>query len=128
MILKLLLNTRILWMMSVKKIDECNPYIKLKVLIVFDDIIADVLSNKKLQLFIRSPRMNISIVFITQSYFSAPKSIRLNSALYFIMKNLNKQDKLATNYLSDIDLKTLWSVTKKKNAVKPYHFLVHIKH
>ena len=90
-----------------EKIDECNPYIKLKVFIVFDDIIADVLSNKKLQLFIRSPRMNISIVFITQSYFSAPKSIRLNSALYFIMKNLNKQDKLEANYLSDIDLKTL---------------------
>ena len=90
-----------------EKIDECNPRIKLKVLIAFDDIIADVLSNKKLQLFIRSPRMNSSIVFITQSYFPAPKSNRLNSALYFIMKILNKQEQLAINYLSDINLKTL---------------------
>ena len=58
--------------------------IKKKILIVFDDMIADMLSNKKLnpvvtELFVRGRKLNISLVFITQSYFAVPKSIRLNS-------------------------------------------------
>ena len=67
-----------------KKIEEYNPNKKRKTLIVFDDMIADVLSNKKInpivtQLFIRGRKLNISLVFITESYFHEPKSIRLNS-------------------------------------------------
>ena len=66
-----------------KNIEEYNPNKKQKVLIVFDDMIVDILSNKKLnpivtEFFIRGIKLNISIVFITQSYFAVPKNIRLN--------------------------------------------------
>ena len=66
-----------------KNIDEYNPNKKRKILIVFDDMITDMLSNKKLnptvtELFIKGIRLNISLVFITQSYIAVPRSIRLN--------------------------------------------------
>ena len=59
-------------------------------------MIADMLTNKKinpivLELFIKGRKLNISLVFITQSYFAAPKHIRLNSTHYFIMKISNKR-------------------------------------
>ena len=59
-------------------IDDCNPKRKRKILIVFDDMIADIMTNKKFQamvkeLFIRCRKLNISLVFITQSYFKVPK-------------------------------------------------------
>ena len=59
-------------------------------------MIADMLSNKKLnpivtELFIRGRKLNISLVFIKQSYFAVPKNIRLNSKHYFILKILNKR-------------------------------------
>ena len=65
-------------------------------MIVFDDMIADMLSNKKVnpvatELFIRGRKLNISLVFITQTYFAARKNIRLNSTHYFFMKILNKR-------------------------------------
>ena len=67
-----------------KKIEEYNPNKQRKILIVLDNMIADMLSNKKLnpivtELFIRGRKLNISLVFITQSYFAAPKTVRLNS-------------------------------------------------
>ena len=79
-----------------KNIEEHNPSKKHKILIVSDDMIADILSNKKLnpkltELFIRGRKLNISLVFITQSYLTVPKNIKLNSAHYFIMKIPNKQ-------------------------------------
>ena len=66
-----------------KNIDDYKPSRKRKILIVFDDMVADVKSNKKLQfkikeLFIKFKRLNISLVFITQSYSTVPKDIRLN--------------------------------------------------
>ena len=66
-----------------QNIDDYNPGRKRKILIVFDDIIADIMSNKTFQakikeLFIRCRKLNISHVFITQSYFSVPKDVRLN--------------------------------------------------
>ena len=66
-----------------KNIEDYNPNKKRKILIVFDDMIADMLSNKKLipiatVLFIRGRQLNTSHVFITQSYFSVTKDIRLN--------------------------------------------------
>ena len=69
---------------------------KRKILIIFDDMIADMINNKKLnpivtELFIRGRKLNISIVFITQSYFKVPKDVRLNSAHSFIMKIPNKK-------------------------------------
>ena len=61
------------------------------------DMIADMLSNKKLnpiviELFIKGRKLNISLVFITQSYFAVQKDIRLNATYYFIMKIANKQE------------------------------------
>ena len=58
---------------------------------VFDDIIADMINNKKIssvvtELFVRGRKLNISLVFITQSYFKVPKDVRLNSTHFFIMK------------------------------------------
>ena len=69
----------------------------MKILFVFDDMIADTLSNKTLnpivtELFIRVRKLSISLVFITQSYFAVPKNIRPNSTHYFIMKIPNKRE------------------------------------
>ena len=71
-----------------ENIDDYNPSRKRKVLIVFDDMIADIMTNKKFQatikeLFIRCGKLNISFVFITRSYFSVPKDVRLNSMHYY---------------------------------------------
>ena len=73
-------------------INNYNPNKRRKILIVFDDMIADIMTNKKFQsiikeLFIRCRKLNISIVFITQSYFSVPKDVRLNSTHYFDHEN-----------------------------------------
>ena len=79
-----------------KNIEEYNPSKKRKILIVFHDIIADMLSHKKLnpivtEIIIRGRKLNISLVFVTQFYFAVPKYIRLNCAHYFIMKIPNKR-------------------------------------
>ena len=80
-------------------------------MIVSDDMIADMLINEILnpivtKLFVRAKKLNISVVFVTQSYFVVPKNTRLNSTHYFIMKIQNKQQlqQIAFNYLSDNDL------------------------
>ena len=78
-----------------KNIEEYNAKQKRKILIVFDDMIADMLNNKKLnpivtELFIRGRKLKISVVFITQSYFPVPKDIRLNSTYDLILKIPNK--------------------------------------
>ena len=62
---------------------------------MFDDIIADMISNKNLhpvvtELFIRSQRLNVSLIFVTQSYFPIPKDVRLNTTHFFIMKITEK--------------------------------------
>ena len=79
-----------------ENINDYNPNRQRKILIVFDDMIADIMSNKKFQaiikeLFIRCRKLNISLVFITQPYFSVPKDVRLNSTHYLIMKINNKR-------------------------------------
>ena len=91
-------------------IENYNPKRDKKVLIVFDDMIEDIISNKKFQaiikeLFIRCRKLNISLVFITQSYFSVPKDVRLNTAHYFIMKINNKRElkNIAVNHSAGID-------------------------
>ena len=80
-----------------KNIDDYNPRKKRKVLIVFDDMIADMINNKKLdsivtEVFIRGRKLNVSIAFITQSYFKVPKNVRLNSTPFFIMKIPSKRE------------------------------------
>ena len=68
--------------------------------------------------FIRSRKVNISLVFITQSYFVVPKNIRLNSMHYFIMKIPNKPElqQIAINHSSDIDFREFMNLYKKCNA------------
>ena len=77
-----------------ENIHDYNPNRKRKILSIFDDIIADIITNKKFQaiikeLFIRCRKLDISLVFITQSYFSLQKDVRLNLAHYLIMKTNN---------------------------------------
>ena len=113
-----------------KNIEGYNLMKKRKILIVFDDMIADMINNNKLnpivtELFIRGRKFNISIVFITQSYFKVPKDVRLNSAHFFIMKIPNKRElqQIALNHSSDIDFKDFMNICKKCTA-EPYSFLV----
>ena len=113
-----------------KNIEDYNPRKNRKVLIVFDDIIADMINNKKLnpivtELFIRGRKLNISIVFITQCYFKVSKDVRLNSSHFFIMKIPNKRElqQIALNHLSDIDFKDFMKIFLKCTA-EPYSFLI----
>ena len=80
-----------------KNIEEYNIGNERKILIVFDDMIADLINNKKVnlvltELFIRSRKLNISIVFVTQSYFKVPKHVTLNSTHFITMKIPNKRE------------------------------------
>ena len=97
-------------------------------------MIPNILDNKNpivTELFIKGRKLNISLVFITQSYFAVPKNNRLNSKHYFIMKILNKQEFeqiafikiIHQNYFSDSDFKYFINLYKKCTA-KPYSFLV----
>ena len=91
-------------------IDDYNPTRKIKSLIVFDYMIADIMTNKKFQviikeLFIRCRKLNISLVFITQPDFFVPKEVRLNSTHYLIMKIHSKRElqQTAINHSADLD-------------------------
>ena len=99
-------------------------------MIVFDDIIAHMISNTKLnpiitELCIRGRKLNISLVFVTQSYFPVPKNLRLNSAHYFVMKISSKRElqQIAFNHSSGIDFQNFINLYKKCTT-KPYSFLV----
>ena len=99
-------------------------------LIVFDDVIADMIHNKKLnsivtKLFIRGRKLNISLVFITQSYFKVPKDVRLNTSHFFIAKILNKRElqQTAINHSSDININCFTNIYRKCTA-EPYSFSV----
>ena len=109
-------------------IDDCNSKRKRKVLIVFDDMIADIMTNKTFQaiikeLFIRCKKLNISLVFITQSYFSVSKKVRLNSTHYLIMKIYSRRElqNIAFNHSADIDYKDFLK-TYKNCTKEPYFF------
>ena len=103
-----------------KNIEDYNPRKNRKALIVFDDMVTDMINNKKLnpivtELFIRDRKLNISIVFITQLYYKVPKDVRLNSTHFFIMKIPNKRElqQIALNHSSDIDFKDFMKFLKK---------------
>ena len=94
--------------------DDYNPARKINTLIVFNDLIADIMTNKKFQaiikqLFIRCRKLNRLLVFITQSYFSVRKEVRLNSTHYLIMEIHNKRElqQIAINHSAEIDYKIL---------------------
>ena len=113
-----------------KNIEEYIPNKKWKLLIAFDDMIAQILSNKKVnpivtELFITGRKINNYLVFITQSYFDVLKSIRLNSTHYFVMKISNKREiqQIPFNHSSGIDCQHFVNLYKICTA-KPYSFLV----
>ena len=91
-------------------------------------MIEDMINNKKLnsiisELFIRGRKLNISLVFITQSYFKVPKDVRLNTTHFFIPKIPNKRElqHIATNHSSNINTKNFVDIYRKYTA-EPYHF------
>ena len=114
-------------------LDDINNYNKnrdKKVLIVFDDMIADIMSSKKFraiikELFIRCRKLNISIVFITQSYFRTPKDARLNSMHYVIMKIQSRKElqNIAQENSGDIDFKDFLK-TYKDYTSEPYSCMI----
>ena len=113
-----------------KNINYYNSDKENKILIVFDNIIADMIHNKKLdsvvtELFIRSRKLNISLVFITQSYFIFPKDVRLNTTHFFIAKIPNRRElqEIARNHSSDISTEDFINIYRECTA-EPYSFLV----
>ena len=103
-----------------ENISDYNPIRKRKKIVFFDDMIADIMGNKKFQaiikeLFIRCRKLNISLVFITQSYFSVPKDVRLNSKHYLIMKINNRKElqNIAINHSADIDYKEFMKIYRE---------------
>ena len=103
-----------------KNINYYNPDRDNNNLIIFDDMIADIINNKNLnstvtELFIRGRKLNISLVFITQSCFKVPKDVRLNTTHFFIMKIPNKRElqQTALNHSSDINSKDFIKIYKK---------------
>ena len=106
-------------------INDYNSNRTRKILIVFDDMIADIMVNKKFQaiikeLFIRCRKLNVSLVLITQSDFFVPKDVRLNLTRYLIMKVNNKRElqNIAINHSADIGhedfMKIYRECTKKR--------------
>ena len=102
-----------------KNIDDYNPDKENKILIVFD-MNADMIHNKKLnsvvnELFIRGRKLNICIVFITQSYFKDPKDVRLITSHFFIAKISNKRElqQIGINHSSDINTKDFVNIYRK---------------
>ena len=100
-----------------------------KNLIVFDDTITDIMKNTKLQpiieeLFIRCTKLNTSLVFITQSYFSVPKDVRPNSTHYLIMKINSKRElqNIAINHYAENDYQAFMNIYSECTK-KPYNFL-----
>ena len=113
-----------------KTLEDYNPTTKKRVLIVFDNMIADMKSNKNLnpevtELLLRGGKLNICLIFISQSYFKIPKTIRLNATHYFTMKIPNKKElqQIASNHSSDIDFKDFMKIFKDYTK-EPYSFLL----
>ena len=112
-----------------ENIDEYKPNRKTKMLIAFDDMIADIMTNKKYQvitkeLFIRCRKLNFSLVFIKQFYFFVPKDVRSNSTHYLIMKIKNKSElqNIVINHSADIDHKDFMKIYRECTK-KSYSFL-----
>ena len=113
-----------------KNIEQYNPNKNRKILTAFDDMIADMLSNKEpnsvvTDLLIRGRKLNIFPVFITQSSYKVPKDVKLNTTHFFVMKIPKKHElqQIESNYSSDINFRVFINLYKKCVA-KPYSFLV----
>ena len=113
-----------------KNMNNYSPDKENKILIVFDDMIADMIQNKKLnsiatELFIIGRKLTISPVIITQSYFKVPKDVRLNTAHFFIPKILSKRElqQIAMNHSSDISTVDFVNIYRKRTS-EPYSYFV----
>ena len=113
-----------------ENINNYNKNRDKKVLIIFDDMIADIMRSEKFkaivrELFIRSRKLNISIVFITQSYFRTPKDDRLNSTPYILMKISNKKElkSIAQENSGHLDFKDFLKIYNYCTK-EPYSFMV----
>ena len=102
---------------------------KRKILIVFDNMIANIMSNKKFQavmkeLFIRYRKLNVSLLFISQSYFSVAKEFRLNSTYYLIMKMNDKRELqvITINHSADINYQDFVKIYREYTK-EPYSLL-----
>ena len=112
-----------------EKINDYSPSRKIKILIVFDDVIAGIMNIKEFksiikELYIRCRKLNISPAFITQCYFSVPKHVRLNLTQYLIMK-INSRIELkniATDHSADIDYKDFMKIYSECTK-EPFNFL-----
>ena len=114
-------------------LDDINNYSKnrdKKVLIVFDDLIADIEYNKKFKriikdLFYRARKINVSVVFIMQSYFRALKDARLNSTHYILMKIGNKKElkRIAEEKSGHLDYKHFLKIYNYCTR-EPYSFML----
>ena len=112
-----------------ENIDYYNSSQKRKILIIFDGMIADIITYEKIQaaikeLFSRCRKLNISLPFITQTYFSVPKDVRLNSTHYLIRKINNKRElqNIAINHSADIDYQDFIKIYRECTK-EPYNFL-----
>ena len=92
-------------------------------------MIAGIMTSKQFQaiikeLFIRYRKLNISLAFITQSYFTVPKDVRLNSTHYLIMKINNRKElqNIAINHSADIDYQDFIKIYRECTK-EPYNFL-----
>ena len=112
-----------------ENIEDYNKKRKRKTLLVFDDMISHVMSDKKArqilkELFIRCRKLNISLCFLTQSYFSVQKDVRLNFTHYIIFKLNNKRElqNIAINHFADIDYKDFIKIYRNYTK-EPFNFL-----
>ena len=126
-------------------IEDYNKKRRRKILIVFDDMISHVMSDKKAQqiikdLFIRCRKLNISLCFLTQSYFSVPKDVRLNCTHYILFKLNNRRElqNIAIDHSADIDYKDFikiyrvctkepFDTTKDNKFIKNFDEILKIK-
>ena len=113
-----------------KNINHYSPDKGNKILIVFDDMIADMIHNKKLnsivtELLMRGRKLNISLVSISQSYFKVSKDVKLNTTYFFITKSLSKRElqQIPINHSSDISTEDFVNIYRKCIA-EPYSFFV----
>ena len=110
-------------------IEDCNKKRKRKVLIIFDDMISCVMSDRRAQqilkdLFIRCRKLNISLCFLTQSYFSVPKEVRLNCThcILFKLNNRRELQNIAIDHSADIDYKDFIKIYRICTK-EPFNFL-----
>ena len=112
-----------------KNIKDFNKKRKRKALIVFDDMISHVMSDKKAQqvlkeLFIRGRKLNVTLCFLTHSYFNVSKDVRLNCMQYIIFKLNSKTElqNIAINHSADIGYKDYIKIYRDCTK-EPYTFL-----